>query len=135
MANFLTRSPAAIGAALSVAMFPLHLFFSQTQSEQFVAVLLAAIGVIYVGFGLQTGNRARIVTEVIAVLGFLSAAFMSLWSTPWIIPAALVMHGIWDYAHHKSSRLAPVPIWYPPFCAVYDWVAAAALAVLWGLRA
>jgi len=63
MANFLTRLPAAIGAVLAIATIPLHMLISKTQAEQFSAVLLAAIGAIYVGFGLQTGNCARIVTD------------------------------------------------------------------------
>lgn len=131
----LARSPAAIGAALAVATIPFHLLLSKTQSEQFAAMILAVIGAIYVGFGLQTGNRAQIAMELTAAFGFLGAALAGLWITPWIVPAAYVMHGFWDYAHHKSSRLVSIPLWYPPFCAVYDWVAAASLAVLWSLRA
>ena len=63
LANFLTRLPAAIGALLAIATIPLHMLISKTQAEQFSAVLLAAIGAIYVGFGLQTGNCARTVTD------------------------------------------------------------------------
>jgi hypothetical protein len=135
MGILFARSPAAIGALLAVATLPLHLLFSRMHSEQFAAVLLAAIGAIYAGFGLQTGNRTQIAIEVIVALGFFSAALGGLWVTPWIVPAAYVMHGIWDYSHHKGSRLTPIPLWYPPFCAVYDWVAAAGLVVIWGLRA
>jgi hypothetical protein len=96
MANFLERSPAAIGGLLAVATIPLHLLISKTQSEQFAAVLLAAIGAIYVGFGLQTSNRAQIMMELTVALGFFSAALAGHWFTPWVV----VMHGIWDYAHH-----------------------------------
>ena len=134
MGSVFARSPAAIGGLLSIVMGPFLLLFSKTQSEQFAAVLLAAIGAIYVGFGLQTGTRAQVVAELIVALGFFSAALMGLWVTPWIVPAAYVMHGIWDFAHHKGARLAPVPLWYPPFCAVFDWGAAAVLAVVWGLH-
>jgi len=44
--------------------------FIKTQSEQFTAVLLAFIGAIYVGFGLQTGTRTQIITEWTVALGF-----------------------------------------------------------------
>ena len=93
-------------------------------------MLLAVIGAIYIGFGLQTGTRTQVITEVTVALGFFGAALVGLWFTPWIIPAAYVMHGIWNL----GSRFAPIPLWYPPFCAVADWVAAAVLAVIWGLR-
>jgi hypothetical protein len=67
-------------------------------------------------------------------LGFFAAAMVGLWLTPWIVPAALLAHGFWDYAHHQKSRLAPIPSWYPPLCAALDWVAAVALVVIWNLR-
>jgi hypothetical protein len=90
---------------------------------------------------LQKGNRTQIATEVTVATGFFTAALAALWITPWIVPVAYVAHGIWDYAHHQGSKLASVPVklvaiplWYPSFCAVYDWVAAASLAVIWDLR-
>jgi hypothetical protein len=134
MVNIFVRSPASSGAFLAVATTPLLLLLSKTKSEQFAAVLLAFIGAIYVGFGLQTGTRTQIITEWTVALGFFGAAMVGLWVTPWIVPAA-VMRGFWDYAHHQNSRLAPIPSWYPPFCAVLDWVAAAILTIIWGLRA
>ena len=132
MVNVVVRSPASSGAFLAVAMTPLLLLLSKTQSEQFAAVLLAFIGAICVGFGLQTGTCAQIITEWTVAHGFFGAAMVGLWVTPWIVPAAYVVHGFWDYAHHQNSRLAPIPLWYPPLCAVLDWVAAAILTTIWG---
>ena len=142
MTNSFARSPAAaVGALLAVATIPLLLLLTKTQSEQFAAVILAVMGAIYVGFGLQKGTRAQIVTELTVGTGFVTAALAALWVTPWIVPVAYVAHGIWDYAHHQGSnlaslplRLVAIPLWYPSVCAVYDWVAAASLAIMWGLR-
>jgi hypothetical protein len=135
------RSPASIGAQLAVATIPLHLLLTKTQSEQFAAVLLAVIGAIYIGFGLQLGSRHQIVTELTGATIFIAVALAAIWSTPWIIPFAYVVHGVWDYAHHQGLKLASlhskfvsIPAWYPPFCAVYDWVAAVSLVVIWSLR-
>jgi hypothetical protein len=63
MINPFVRFPATAGAFLGVAMTPLVLLLSKPQSEQFAAVLLAFIGAIYIGFGLQTGSRTQIVIE------------------------------------------------------------------------
>lgn len=142
MTNSFLRSPAAaIGALLGAATIPLNLLFSQTQSEQFAAVILAMMGAIYLGFSLQTGTRSQIATELTVATGFFAAALAGLWVTPWILPVAWAAHGIWDYAHHQGSRLASIPsklvaipLWWPPFCAVADWVVAASLAVIWSLR-
>jgi hypothetical protein len=142
MTNSFARSPAAaIGALLAMATIPLHLLLSKTQSEQFAAVLIAVAGAIYIGFSLQKGNLAQIATELTVATGFIAAALAGLWVTPWILPVAWAAHGIWDYAHHQGSklasvpsRLAAIPLWYPPLCAVLDWVVAASLVAMWSLR-
>ena len=141
MANFFTRPPAAIGAMLAIATVPLHMFLSKLHSQQFAALLLAVMGAIYAGFALQKGNLSQIATEVAAATGFFVGALAALWVNPWVVTFAYIAHGIWDYAHHEGSKLAPgswkfvvIPAWYPPWCAAYDWLAAATLAVIWSLR-
>ncbi len=141
MANFVAGRPAAIGAILAIATIPLHLFLSKAHSEQFAAVLLATMGAIYAGFGLQKGSLFQILAEVAAAIGFFIGSLAALWVSAWVVPFAYIAHGIWDYAHHERSKFAlqswkftVVPRWYPPFCALYDWLAAASLAVIWGLR-
>jgi hypothetical protein len=142
VANFTARPAAAIGAILGIATIPLHLYLSLAHSEQFAAVLLAGCGAIYIGFGLQTGNQSQIATEISVAIGFISAALGGLWISAWLVPFGWAAHGIWDYAHHEGSKLAPksrklvaIPAWYPPLCAAVDWVVAGSLVVIWSLRA
>ena len=72
------------------------------HSEQFAAMILAAMGAIYIGFGLQKGNRFPIVTELTDALGFFAAALVGLWVIPWIVPVAYAAHGIWDYVQSSD---------------------------------
>ena len=137
MANFFTGRPAAIGATLAIATVPLHLYLSRAHSEQFAEMLLGCCGAIYIGFGLQTGNQSQIATEISVAIGFISAALGGLWISAWLVPFGWATHGIWDYAHHEGSKLAPksrkfvaIPAWYPPLCAVIDWVVAGSLVVI-----
>jgi hypothetical protein len=74
-------------------------------------------------------GQHQIATELTVGTGFFTAALVALLVTPWIVPVAYVAHGVWDYAHHQGSklssvppRLVAIPLWYPSFCAVYDWV-------------
>jgi chromate transport protein ChrA len=141
MANFLVRPAAAIGAMLAIATIPLHLYLSKPHSEQFSAVLLAGVGAVCVGFGLQKGNRSQMATEILVATGFFAALLAGLWVSAWIVPFGWAVHGIWDYAHHQDSKPTPkswkfvaIPPWYPPFCAVADWAVAPSLAVIWSLR-
>ena len=84
-------------------------------------------------FGLQTGTRPQIVKELTVAMGFFGAGLAGLWVTPWIVPAAYTVHGICDYAHHKSARFAPISYMVSAILR-YDWVAAIGLAVVWVLR-
>ncbi|MBO0733207.1 MAG: hypothetical protein J2P49_02590 [Methylocapsa sp.] len=141
MTKFLLNRPAAIGAALAIALVPRSLLLSKPHLQQFAALLLAVMGAIYAGFALQKGNLSQIAVEVAAAASFFVGALAALWVSAWVVPIAYIAHGIWDYAHHEGSKLAVrswrfvvVPTWYPPFCAIYDWVAAVTLTVIWSLR-
>ena len=104
-------------------------------------MLLAGVGAVYIGFGLQKGNQSQIATEILVAIGFFAAALGGLWVSAWFVPFGWAAHGVWDYAHHQGSKLASkswkfvaIPVWYPPFCAAADWLVAASLAVIWSLR-
>jgi short chain dehydrogenase len=109
MANFLVGPPAAIGAVLAIATIPLHLFLSKAHSEQFAALLLACMGAIYAGFGLQKGNSSQIAAEVAAATGLFVGSLAALWVSAWVVPIAYIAHGIWDYAHTKDRHLRRDP--------------------------
>lgn len=128
------RSPASIGGLLSLASLPVHLMLPHALSVQMAGTLVAVIGAIYVGFALQKGSLRQIAIEIVAATGFLGAALGGMWLNAWLIPAAYVLHGAWDFAHHRNHRnhrMVETPAWYPPFCAVYDWIYAAGLVAIW----
>jgi hypothetical protein len=88
--SFARSSAAAVGALLAVATIPFLLLLTKAQWEQFAAMILAAMGAIYIGFGLQKSNRAQIATELTVGTGFFTAALAALLVTPWIVPVAYV---------------------------------------------
>jgi len=124
-------SPALIGGVLSIGSLPMHLILSHLHSVQLAAMLLAVIGAIYVGFALQRGSTPQIVVEIMVASGFMAVALLGLWVNQWAIPIGYVLHGAWDFAHHRHKRLVTIPSWYPSFCAIYDWVFAIGLMVIW----
>lgn len=127
-------SPTAVGSLLSLLSLPVHLLLDHAQSVQLAGMVLAVIAGIYIGFALQRGSSGQILIELAGAGGFIAAALYGLWVFAWLIPVAYVLHGVWDYAHHRQNGLVAVPRWYPPFCAVYDWIYAAGLSVVWMYR-
>lgn len=121
-----------VGALLAVASLPVHFVMPIRASEHLAAITLALIAGIYVGFALQDGRLRIVATEVGIALAFAGCALLGLWITPWAVPAAVALHGVWDLAHHRHVTTA-IPRWYVPFCAIYDVVFALGLAVAWCL--
>ena len=131
--SILAARPATIGAVLALSSLPAHLLLPVSASHEAAAVVLTLVAGIYVGFALQDGRAGAIITEGVVASGFIAAALAGLWVSVWAIPAAYVLHGLWDVAHHRTVTTA-MPGWYVPFCAVFDWVFAAGLAAIWILR-
>jgi len=125
-----TRNPAMAGAMLSLFSLPVHLWLPEATSVQFAAVILGLVAGVYAGFALLDGRPRILAVEGLAALAFVSLALAGLAWSPWLIPAAYALHGVWDFLHHRriSTR---APTWYPPMCAVYDWVFAAGLVGCW----
>jgi hypothetical protein len=126
----LIRHPARIGAIFAVASLPLHWWLPLPASQQLAALVLGLVAGIYVGFAVVDGRLATFGIEAAVAAAFLAAAVAGLWVSPWLVPAAYAVHGLWDMAHHRHVSTA-MPRWYIPFCAVFDWTFAAGLAAIW----
>jgi hypothetical protein len=92
------------------------------------ALSLVLIAAVYVGFAVADGRRSVIAVET-AVAG-------GSWCSP--RPASPDRRGCWcsalaamgkDLWQHRRRYVANTR-WWPPFCLVVDWVAAAVLVVL-----
>ena len=107
----------AAGVAVGQLLLPAswHLWFE--------AALVAWIGAIYIGFGLLSGTRSAVI-EVAGGTVMLFFAVIGGASTPLLLPLALLLHAVWDAAHHDGRISKAVPRWYPSFCAAADVVLA-----------
>lgn len=110
---------------------PAHLLLGRDDSLVLAAVTLALIGGAYIGFGVADGRRFVFWTELAIAVAFGAAAVLGvLWH--WMaLPLGLVLHALWDLAHHNQGRLARIPAWYIPFCVVFDLLAAELLTLLY----
>jgi hypothetical protein len=92
------------------------------------ALGLALIAAIYIGFAVADGRPKVIVVESIIASAFVVIAAVAITVSVWLIVVGLVGHGLKDLSQHRRQFVANTR-WWPPFCLVVDWVAAAMIAV------
>jgi hypothetical protein len=88
-------------------------------------VLIASV---YIGFAVADGRPKVIAAESVVASVFVVVAAVAVTATVWLIVAGLVGHGLKDLWQHRRQFVANTR-WWPPFCVVVDWIAAALIAV------
>ena len=92
------------------------------------ALSVALIAAVYIGFAVADGRTTVVAVEVIVASAFVVMAALAIRSAPWLIVIALVGHGIKDSWQQRTHFVANTR-WWPPFCLVVDFVAAAVIAL------
>jgi hypothetical protein len=92
------------------------------------ALSLALIAAVYIGFAVADGRPRVIAVETVVATVFVVVA-AAVTGPAWLLVAGLAGHGVKDLWQHRSHFVANTR-WWPPFCLVVDWVAAAILVVL-----
>lgn len=93
-----------------------------------LGTLLAGIGFVYLGFAVSDGRKSAIVVQAISALVFLWVAQIGIREgSNLLLALGFVAHGIWDALHHEHHGWTRVRTYYPPFCAVADFVIGGAI--------
>jgi uncharacterized protein DUF6010 len=88
----------------------------------FHTVLLTMIGAIYMGFAFADGRPSIVILELSVATVFIVLSLLGLWVAPLFIGIGLILHGLWDLAHHPRGIKTKIPVWYPAFCAAFDFL-------------
>jgi len=91
------------------------------------ALGLALIASVYIGFAVADGRPVVIAVESSVAAAFVIVAAAAITGSPWLLVLGLTAHGFKDLWQHRRRFVANTR-WWPPFCLVVDWVAAAAIA-------
>jgi hypothetical protein len=92
------------------------------------AISLALIATVYIGFAVADGRWLVIGVESSVAAMFVLVAAAAVTGSPWLLVLGLAGHGFKDLWQHRTHFVANTR-WWPPFCAVIDWVAATIIAV------
>lgn len=116
----------AAGVLLGVAALIPPALLSDADAFNLLAVLVAMISGVYLGFALVDGRlRAAAIEELgIVLFAVLAVVALSTRDARWLA-GGLLGHAAWDAIHHPRAIDTAVPWWYVPLCIGFDVVVGA----------
>lgn len=128
--SFISKFPVKTGFVLGVLPLPIHYFLPLPLSHELAALSVVLIAGVYLGYAFMDERLKVMLIELTISFIFFAGAWIGINGFPILIILALFLHGIWDLLHHNLID-TKMPRWYIPLCAVFDWITALALAVIW----
>lgn len=122
------RAPVMWGLVFGVLQAASPLAFWWLDTATVYAIGLALIASVYIGFAVADGRRGVLIAESGVATVFVVVAAAAVTGTPWLLVVGLAGHGLKDLWQHRRKFVANTR-WWPPFCLVVDWTAAAIIAV------
>jgi hypothetical protein len=121
------RAPILWGFAFGViqAASPLALWWLDAATVYALSIVLIAS--VYIGFAVADGRWMVIAVETNVAAVFVIIAAAAVTESSWLLVVGLVGHGLKDLWQHRHRFVANTR-WWPPFCLVVDFVAAAIIA-------
>jgi hypothetical protein len=123
------RLPIAWGIVFGVIQAAAPLGFWWLDPATVYALSIALIAAVYIGFAVADGRPRIIAVETVVATAFVVVAAAGVTGPAWLLALGLAAHGVKDLWQHRSHFVANTR-WWPPFCLVVDFVAAAILVVL-----
>ena len=122
------HAPVIWGVAFGALQAASPLAFWWLDAATVYALGLALIASVYIGFAVADGRPSVIAVESSVATAFVIVAAVAVTGSPWLLVLGLTGHGLKDLWQHRRQFVANTR-WWPPFCLVVDFVAAAAIAV------
>lgn len=122
-----------LGLILAAVTIAVLLLLSPGKAVELLAILLTAIGAIYIGSGLAGEQWRETKLETVAAVVTLLLALGGLWLSPYLLAIGYFFHGAWDILHHPEGIKTRIVKWVPPLCLVYDWLIAGFIVLWWSL--
>lgn len=129
------RAPVTWGVVFGVIQSAAPLVLRWLDAAMVYAISLVLIASVYIGFAVADGRRGVLAAEISVAMVFILIAAAAVTGSPWLVVFGFVAHGLKDLWQHRRQFVANTR-WWPPFCLVVDWVAAAiiATAIALGVR-
>ena len=109
-----------IGLILSLVVAGFAIIVGFDRDRSFYPTVLIVIASYYVLFAVMGACGPTLLIEIAAASVFLLFAVLGFRKNPWLVSAAIVGHGIFDFLHHLLIENPGVPSWWPGFCLAFD---------------
>jgi hypothetical protein len=118
-----------IGVILALAVAGFATLIGLDRGRAFYPTVLIVVASYYVLFAVMGASGRTLGMEIAVASGFCLLAVLGFKMKFWLVAAALVGHGAFDFVHHLFIDNPGVPQWWPGFCLAFDGIAGAWLAM------
>lgn len=118
-----------VALILSLAVTGFATVIGFDRDRAFNPTVLIVIASYYVLFAVMGASGRTLAIEIAVASGFSLLAVLGFTRNLWLVAAAVVGHGVFDFVHHWLIENPGVPQWWPGFCLAFDvilggWLAA-----------
>lgn len=111
------------GVLLGGVSLVIPALLAEEDALGFLAILLAMIGAVYLGFVLQDGRLREFGIEYVGMVVFAALATVGLLrEAPVLLAVGYFGHAVWDIGHGPHGIHTRIPWWYAPLCLGFDGV-------------
>jgi hypothetical protein len=108
------------GLILSSAVAGSAAVIGLDRDRAFYPTVLIVIASYYVLFAVMGASGPILAIEIAVACGFAILAILGFTRNLWLVAAALIGHGAFDFVHHWLIENPGVPQWWPGFCLAFD---------------
>ena len=109
-----------VGSLLSLGTIVFATVVGFARERSFYSTVLIVVATYYILFAAMGASGRTLMIEVAIASGFILFAVLGFKGSLWLVAAALVGHGIFDFLRSNLIVNPGVPHWWPGFCMAFD---------------
>ncbi len=109
-----------VGILLSLGTIVLAAVIGFARERSFYSTVLIVVATYYILFAAMGASGRTLVIEIVIASGFILFAVLGFNLNLWLVAAALMGHGIFDFIRPSVIANPGVPHWWPGFCMAFD---------------
>ena len=109
-----------VGILLSLGTIVFAAVIGLARERSFFTTVAFVVATYYVLFAVMGASRRTLLIEIAIAGGFILFATLGFKGSLWLVAAALIGHGVFDFVRSGLIANPGVPHWWPGFCMAFD---------------